>query len=203
MKVLRLDTSARKDNSVSRALSSRFLAGLRADVEIIHRDLSDPVPLIGANWVAAAFMPDTERTEALRGSLAVSDALIEELQAADLLVIGLPVYNFTIPASLKLWLDQVCRANVTFRHTPDGPVGLLEGKRAVLIYASGGTRFDSEEDFASDYMRHVLGFIGIDDVRFITDENQISDEAVLASAEADAGRPGRNLAAGSSAALAS
>jgi FMN-dependent NADH-azoreductase len=86
---------------------------------------------------------------------------------ADVLVIGVPVYNFGIPASLKAWVDMIARARLTFRYTESGPVGLLRGKRAVLVVASGGTAVGSEIDFATDYLRHVLGFLGIDDVEII------------------------------------
>ncbi len=86
------------------------------------------------------------------------------MQAADTLVIGLPIYNFGVPAALKAWVDQVARAGVTFRYTETGPKGLLTGKRAIIAVASGGTEAGSDVDFATGYIRHVLGFIGITDV---------------------------------------
>ncbi|WMS44534.1 NAD(P)H-dependent oxidoreductase [Acuticoccus sp. MNP-M23] len=124
---------------------------------IVLRDLAEQIPQVDAAWIAANTSPETERTDQHRQSLALSDALFGELEAADLIVIGLPVYNFGVPASLKAWIDQVCRAQRTFRYTPDGPKGLLEGKRAIVVYAARGTAMGSSIDFASFYLRRVLG----------------------------------------------
>ncbi|MES0811325.1 NAD(P)H-dependent oxidoreductase [Roseibium sp. SCPC15] len=183
MKVLRLDTSAQIGNSHSRALTARFIAGLGPDTEIVQRDLAKGIPLIGPDWFNASFTPADNRDNDQEQSLSASQELVEELQEADLLVIGLPIYNFGVPASLKLWIDQVCRANLTFKHTPEGSVGLLEGKRAVVIYVSGGTPFESDADFATDYLRYVLGFIGIKDVHFIKADAHMSDESSLPNAQ--------------------
>jgi FMN-dependent NADH-azoreductase len=117
---------------------------------------------LDTDWVTANFTPPEERGEAERAALAESDALVAELKAADVLVIGVPIYNFGIPAALKAWVDLVARARVTFRYTEQGPVGLLTGKRAYLAVASGGTPVGSAIDFATGYLRHVLGFLGID-----------------------------------------
>jgi FMN-dependent NADH-azoreductase len=108
-----------------------------------------------------------QRSAAQRAALAESDALVAELAAADLLVIGVPIYNFGVPAALKAWVDMVARARLTFRYTENGPEGLLRGKRAYLVVASGGTAVGSEIDFATGYLRHVLGFLGIEDVQII------------------------------------
>lgn len=124
-------------------------------------------------------------TPAQRAALSVSDTLIKELQSADTIVIGVPIYNFSIPASLKAWIDQVARAGVTFKYTETGPEGLLTGKRAVLVVSSGGVAVGSDYDFATGYMRHVLGFIGITDVDIVAaDGNNARAEEVLAAANA-------------------
>jgi hypothetical protein len=100
---------------------------------------------------------------------------VAELKAADTLVIGLPIYNFGVPAALKAWVDQVARAGVTFKYSEYGPKGLLEGKRAIVAVASGGTEAGSDIDFATGYIRHVLGFIGITDVEFVTADRLMLD----------------------------
>ena len=96
-----------------------------------------------------------------------NDSLVAELQAADTIVIGVAMYNFSIPASLKAWIDQIARAGVTFAYSETGPKGLLEGKKAIITIASGGTEIGSGMDFASDYLRFVLGFVGITDVTIL------------------------------------
>jgi FMN-dependent NADH-azoreductase len=112
-------------------------------------------------------MPAEARDAGARATLDLSDRLIAELKAADTIVIGMPIYNFGMPASLKAWIDLVARSGVTFRYGEDGPVGLLEGKRAVVAVASGGTRVGSDIDFATGHLRHVLGFMGITDVELV------------------------------------
>jgi FMN-dependent NADH-azoreductase len=203
MKVLRLDTSAQTHNSHSRALTTQFISGLGPETEVIQRDLAKGVPLIGPDWFNASFTANEDRDSAQHNSLSASEELVSELQAADILVIGLPLYNFGIPASLKLWIDQVCRANLTFKHTPEGAVGLLENKRAVVVFVSGGTRFESEADFATDYLRFVLGFIGIKDVQFIKADAHMSDETSLPSAQEQADLISRDISANTPVALAS
>lgn len=164
--VLRIDSSVRTEGSISRDLTSRILERLAPET-VITRDLTQELPLIDGNWVGANFTPADQRTDAQKEALALSDTMIAELNEADTLVIGLPIYNFGVPARLKAWVDQVARAGVTFRYTEAGPVGLLTGKRAILAVASGGTAVGSEIDFATTYMKQVLGFIGITDVTIV------------------------------------
>ncbi|MEM0935867.1 MAG: NAD(P)H-dependent oxidoreductase [Pseudomonadota bacterium] len=181
--VLRLDTSARHTGSVSRELVDEIIARLNP-AAVTVRDLANaPVPQVDEAWIGANFTPEEDRTDAQRKTLALSDTLVSELKAADTLVIGLPIYNFGVPAALKAWIDQVARAGVTFRYTADGPVGLLEGKRAIVAVASGGTETGSDYDFASGYVRHVLGFLGITDVTFVAaDRLMIDADAARATA---------------------
>lgn len=173
MKLLRIDASARISGSSSRAIADAAEAALQpAAVE--RRDLSaSPLPQIDAHWAAARLKAPEDRAPEDADALALSDALINELQEADTVLISSPVYNFGIPAALKAWVDLVARPKVTFAYTSDGPKGLLSGKRAVLAMASGGTTIEGAGDFATPYMRHVLGFIGIDDVTVLTDSKAL------------------------------
>jgi len=168
--VLHVDASSRYQGSVSRALSGKFIETLRDEMgEPVtrHRDVAIGLPFVDADWIGANFTPAEQRSEQQQQRLSESDALVAELVAADVIVIGTPVYNFSIPASLKAWVDLVARAGLTFRYTENGPVGLLKGKKAYVIIATGGTPVGSDIDFASGYLRHLLGFIGIDDVTVI------------------------------------
>ncbi|MFW8595750.1 FMN-dependent NADH-azoreductase [Cribrihabitans neustonicus] len=164
--VLHIDSSARREGSVTRDLSARITARLGAE-EVIRRDLASPLPLLTEDWVAANFTPADQRSAAQEAHLALSDSLVEELQRADTIVIGTPVYNFSVPAALKAWIDLVARAGLTFKYTENGPVGLLEGKRAIIALASGGTPAGSEIDFATGYLRHMLSFLGITEVELV------------------------------------
>ena len=183
--ILRIDASARTENSVSRDLLDRIIARFDAagDATVTHRDLAHGVPLIDEDWVGANFTPADARSDAQKEKLAVSDELVGEVKDADVLLIGLPIYNFSVPAAMKAWIDQIARAGVTFKYTEYGPKGLLEGKRAIVVVASGGTEMGSDIDFASGYLRHVLGFIGIEDVVFVpADRMMVDAEATLKSA---------------------
>ncbi|MBM2575718.1 NAD(P)H-dependent oxidoreductase [Jannaschia sp. Os4] len=183
MSILRIDSSARVEGSATRALLDRIEAKL--DGPVVRRDVGgEALPQISGTWVGSNFTPEGERTPAQREALVLSDTLVAELKAADTILIGVPIYNFGVPASLKAWIDLVARAGVTFRYTPEGPVGLLEGKRAVVAVASGGTEANSEIDFATPYMKHVLGFIGITEVEFVLHDRAMADaDAAAARAE--------------------
>ncbi|WP_127560947.1 FMN-dependent NADH-azoreductase [Nioella ostreopsis] len=180
--ILRIDASARREGSISRDLADRIIARFPG-AHVTTRDLANGLPLIDETWVGANFTPEAERSPEQRATLALSDDLIAEVKAADTLVIGLPIYNFGVPATLKAWVDQVARAGVTFRYSETGPEGLLTGKRAIVIVASGGTEAGSEIDFATGYLRHVLSFIGIKDVEFVTaDRLALDPDGTLQSA---------------------
>lgn len=170
--ILRVDASARRTGSSSRALTDALIAHL-GSAAVVSRDLSDALPFVTESWVTANFTDEAERTDEQKAELELSDRLVAELFAADILVIGSPVYNFGIPAALKAWIDMVARARKTFHYTEKGPQGLLTGKKAYVLMASGGTEIGSEIDFASGYLRHVLGFIGIDDVTIIAADQQM------------------------------
>ena len=179
--VLHIDSSARRTGSVTRNLTAQIVEKLGGTV--IRRDLADPLPLLTEDWIAANFTPADARDSVQTDTLALSDTLVEEIMRADTLVIGAPIYNFGVPAALKAWIDLIARAGLTFKYTENGPVGLVQGKRAIIAMASGGTKIGSEIDYAHDYIRHVLGFIGITDVEFVTaDQVMVSGDAAVASA---------------------
>ena len=182
--VLRIDASARRDGSISRELTDKVLAQLNP-ATTVTRDLADGIPLITEDWIGANFTPADQRSAAQVETLALSDELVAELKAADAIVIGVPIYNFGVPAAMKAWIDQVARAGLTFQYSETGPKGLLEGKRAIVVVASGGTEAGSAIDFASTYMRHVLGFVGITDVELVTaDRLMVDAEASMKTANA-------------------
>ncbi|MQX35488.1 FMN-dependent NADH-azoreductase [Roseospira navarrensis] len=191
LSVLRIDASARTTGSVTRDLTDHVMQALgeTGPLDITVRDLAaTPPPLLDEAWIHANFTDPAERSAEARAALAVSDTLVAELKAADVIVIGLPVYNFAPPAVLKAWVDMVARARETFRYTAEGPEGLLTGKRAILAMASGGTETGSAIDFASPYLRHILGFMGITDVSVVAaDRHMTAQDDRIAAARATVG----------------
>lgn len=159
-KTLLITSSARQTGSVTRTLAEDLAQALGGPVTI--RDVSQGLPFLSEEWIAAR-----NAGEGAADALTLSRRLIRELKDHDRLIIASPVYNFSIPASLKAWIDQVARAGETFRYTSDGPEGLLKGKTAYVVIASGGTPVDGPMDHATPYLRHVLGFMGITDVEVI------------------------------------
>ena len=186
MHILHIDSAITGNQSVSRQLTREIVDRLTADnagATVTYRDLNEGVPAIDTAWFQAVRLapeaPDAEQ----RRLIAISDAYLAEVQAADVLVIGSPIYNFTLTAQLKNWLDQIARAGVSFRYTEAGPEGLLKGKRAIVAYSSAGTPLGSDIDFASGYLRHILGFLGITDVDFVAaDRLAVDRDAGLARA---------------------
>lgn len=184
--VLRIDASARYAQSYSRQLGDRLIDNLQKHspkIVVKQRDLAKGVPLLTEAMVVAYNTPDEQRTDEQRNLLQISDALIDELKTADLLVIAAPIYNFSIPGSLKAYIDLVCRARMTFRYGENGPVGLLCDRKTYLIITSGGTPINSDIDFATGYLKHVLSFIGIHNVEVIASDRLMSGaEAKLTQA---------------------
>ncbi len=170
LRILEISASAKQDDSISRRLTADLIAALEqrhGDVAVTRRNLADGLPFVDAAWVAANLTPDENRTAEHRDTLSQSDQIVDEVQNADVLVIGAPMYNFSVPAVLKAWIDMVARARLTFRYTENGVEGLLSGKKAYVVVPSGGVPVGSPADFSTPYLRHVLGFIGITDVEFI------------------------------------
>lgn len=186
--ILRIDASARNAGSTTRQLTDQLVTRLVEQgygAAVTSRDLAlTPPALLTEAWVGANFTDDADRNDDQRAALAASDELIAELEAADTIVIGVPVYNFAIPAALKAWVDLIARARRTFRYTETGPEGLLKGKKAYLVVASGGVPVGSDYDFATGYLRHVLGFVGITDVSIIAADQQMMNGDAVAKATA-------------------
>lgn len=170
MRLLRIDSSARYQNSVSRQLTDELITRLQqqnSSIEVVTRDLAQGVPLLNEAMVIAYNTSVEDRTAEQKKLLKISDELVEELKGADQIVMGVPIYNFSIPGALKAYIDLVARGGLTFTYSADGPVGLLADRKIYLIITSGGTPVNSDIDFATGYLKHVLGFIGIHDVEVI------------------------------------
>ena len=152
--------------------------------EVTVRDLNERLPQVDNAWIEANNTPTDDHTDDQRKTLALSDKLVAEIEVADTLIIGVALYNFSISASLKLWIDLVCRARKTFSYVDGSPKGLMLGKKAIVCFASGGTSFGSDIDFASGYLRHILGFIGITNLKFISADKHFMDSQSLTNANA-------------------
>ncbi|MGV7166041.1 FMN-dependent NADH-azoreductase [Xanthomonas axonopodis pv. cajani] len=164
MKLLHLDSSALGANSISRVLSAAVVEQqrrLHPEVDVSYRDLDrDPIPHLTAQTLAQA-----DPAEA-----AAAEAVMQQFLQADVIVIGAPMYNFAIPSTLKAWIDRIAVAGRTFQYTANGPEGLAGGKRVIIASARGGLYADPTNDFQEPYLRQVLGFLGIDDIRFVRAE---------------------------------
>ena len=179
-KILSIQSSARNGGSHSRALSQTLIDKLTlgGDHSVVVRDLADHPSLLDETWLTANWTSADDRSQEQKDVLAQSTSMIDEVKDADVLVIGVPIYNFSIPGALKAWIDLIARAGETFQYSENGPKGLLEGKKAYLLVTSGGVTVDSPVDFATPYMRHVLGFIGIQDVEVIGADGLVMNEEV-------------------------
>ncbi len=169
-KLLCVNSSMRVEASRSRALTSSVvthLAQRHTDLSVIQRDLSEGIEFIDSKWIEANFTAPDARSPEHQQILSYSDVLFNELQEADFLVVGAPIYNFGVPAALKAWIDMVVRAKEAFTYTDNGPTGLLKGKRAYVVVTSGGTKAGSDVDYAWPYLKHILSFVGITDVVLI------------------------------------
>lgn len=170
MKVLRIDASARYQNSVSRQLTDELINRIQSrspNVEVMIRDLAKGVPLLTEAMVVAYNTPAEDRTAEQNELLSVSDGLVAELKSADQIVIGCPIYNFSVPGAMKAYIDLIARAGLTFNYSSEGPVGLVSDRPTYIILTSGGTPVGSDIDFASGYLRQVFRFIGIQNVEII------------------------------------
>lgn len=164
--VLHINSSARTSDSNTRILGQYLVEQLQQPV--VGRDLAaHPLPGISAEDLVGVHGSSDEQRESLLQQLALSNELIDELRAADTLVLGAPMYNFGIPATLKQWIDAICRAGVSFKYTEQGPVGLLGVKHAFIITSTGGTAIGSDADFASRYLVHICRFIGVESIHVI------------------------------------
>ncbi len=193
MNILQINASARRDGANSTRVANQVTARLQAanpGATLTLRDLAvTPHPLLDEAALGALFTPAANRSEEQAARVALDDALIAELQAHDTIVLGVPMYNFGVPVQLKSWIDAIARAGVTFRYTANGPEGLLTGKTVYIALARGGLYRDTPNDSQVPYLKSVLGFLGLTDVRFIYAEGlAMGPEAAakgFAEAEAD------------------
>ncbi|HEN3247901.1 TPA: FMN-dependent NADH-azoreductase [Yersinia enterocolitica] len=189
-KVLVLKSSILATYSQSSQLADFFVEqwkAAHAGDEITVRDLAaQPIPVLDGELVGALRPSDAELTPRQQEALALSDELIAELQANDVIVMAAPMYNFNIPTQLKNYFDLIARAGVTFRYTEKGPEGLITGKRAIILTSRGGIHKDTPTDLVVPYLRLFLGFIGITDVEFVFAEGIAYGPEVATKAQADA-----------------
>ena len=192
MNILQVNASARTEGANSTRVADDIVARLQArhpGAKLTRRDLAvTPHPMLDAAGISALFTPADKRTPEQAARVALDDALIAEMQTADAIVLGVPMYNFGISAQLKSWIDAVVRNGVTFRYTETGPEGLLKDKKVYVALARGGRYRDTVADNQVPYLKTVLDFVGLTDVRFIYAEglNMGPDAAAQGFAEAEA-----------------
>lgn len=167
--ILRIDSSLFAESGVSSQLADELVAQLLYNhSQIVSRDLnSEGIPHLDGDWIGALMTEAEKRSEEQLQKAAYSDQLINEVQAADTLIIAAPMYNFSVPSVLKAWFDHIARAGVTFEYTPEGPKGLLTDKTAYVITTRGGLHKDKPSDTQVPFIRNFLAFIGIEDVHVI------------------------------------
>src|SRR5467141_1036556 len=170
--LLQINASINSDNGQSSQLANQFVAAFHAcrpEAKIVVRDVaaSEPVPHLHAERFGAFITKAEERSAAQHAVVAYSDILINELKQADVIVLGLPMYNFGVPSQLKAYFDHIARVGATFKYTEKGPVGLLTGKKAYVFATRGGLYAGTALDTQTAYVRDMLRFLGIDDVEFV------------------------------------
>ena len=181
MNTLLIVNSSPRSNSVSRKLTRQFAEDWKArhpNGQIIERDLADgAIPYLSESWIEAAYTPEAQRTPEQRELLALSDALIAEIFAADVILLGIPMHNHSVPATFKAWIDQIARAGKTFSYTDKGPKGLIPSDKKVVAVLSRGGVYAPEGtpgamDFQVSYLRQILGLIGLTDITFVHADRQ-------------------------------
>lgn len=192
--LLQIKASISHDQGLSSQLANNFVASYRQghpDAKVLVREVAsaEPVPHLNGERFGAFITKPEERSDAQHAVVAYSDALIDELKRADVVVIGLPMYNFGVPSQLKAYFDHIARAGVTFKYTATGPVGLLTGKKVYIFAARGGLYAGTALDTQTGYVRDFLAFLGMNDVQFVYAEGLAvspeSREAGLAKAAAE------------------
>jgi FMN-dependent NADH-azoreductase len=188
-KILHINSSVRNDGSISRKVTEEFLNKWKAkdpNTVVIERDLAaNPLPHLTEQTLGAFFTPADKRTPEQVQIAALSEALVKELFDADIVVIGAPMYNFSITSGLKAWVDHVARAGVTFKYGDSGPVGLVTGKKAYIFATSGGVYSQgpaASMNHAGAYLRTILGFIGLTDVTLVYSEGLAMGDPALEKA---------------------
>jgi len=175
MNILHIDSSARKDESVSRKLAADLVKNLNKDSsKVVYRDVSNNIPFVAGIKGAGFIIPEEERNEEDKKLFKFSDELVDELLEANTIVISMPIYNFGPPAALKAWFDLVARAGRTFAYEPTGPKGLIEGnKKVYLVVTSGGVPIGSPVDYCTPWMKQAFNFLGITNIE-IVDASQLN-----------------------------
>jgi len=189
--ILHINSSVRQNGSLSRQLGGEYVAKWQAanpGGTVVTRDLaSSPVPHLTEQMMGAYFTPAEQRNADQAHTIKTSDALVDELLAADTIVIGAPMYNFSVPSGLKAWIDHVARVGRTFKYGANGPEGLVHGKKVIVFVASGGVYSEGPAaayDHVTTYLRSVLGFLGMTDVTFVVAEGVAMGEEAVATAVA-------------------
>lgn len=183
--ILNVNSSVRMTDSASRLAGKQLIEQLEArhpDASIIRREVTDDAAYMTEEWVSASFSAPPERSDAQTELLMTSDKLAQEVLDADILVITVSMYNFGIPAPLKAWIDQIARPGLTFRPDPEHTyIGLATGKSAYLCVATGETEVGGNMDFVTPYLKHVLGFLGIEDAKVVSADMSVLDGDTLGS----------------------
>ncbi|MYM98474.1 FMN-dependent NADH-azoreductase [Duganella vulcania] len=187
--ILHINSSVRQNGSLSRQLGGEYVAKWQVANPagtVVTRDLaSNPVPHLTEQMMGAYFTPAEQRNADQAHTIKTSDALVDELLAADTIVIGAPMYNFSVTSGLKAWIDHVARAGRTFKYGANGPEGLVHGKKVIVFVASGGVYSEGPAaayDHVTTYLRSVLGFLGMTDVTFVVAEGVAMGEEAVAAA---------------------
>ncbi|MBE9180189.1 FMN-dependent NADH-azoreductase [Oculatella sp. LEGE 06141] len=184
--ILHLDSSPRGERSVSRSLAKEFISDWKAahpDDTVTYRDIGHhPVPFVNEAWIAAAYSSPDQHTPELAEAIRISNELVDEFLAADRYVFGIPMYNYSIPANFKAYIDQIVRVGRTFSVDENGYKGLVDNKKATIITANGGAYPEGspihDYDLQTPYLRLIFGFMGITDVNFVhADSQALGDEA--------------------------
>lgn len=191
MKILQINSSARTEGSHSTKLANALverLSATQSQAEVTVRDLGrTPHPMLDETALQALFTPAEQRTPEQAARVALDDALIAEIQLANVVVLGVPMYNFGVPTQLKSWIDAISRAQVTFRYTEQGPEGLLKGKKVYVVLTRGGLYRNTPTDTQTPYLKTLFGFLGMTDVQFMYAEGLAmgpeAEQAALESAQ--------------------
>ncbi|OYO29282.1 FMN-dependent NADH-azoreductase [Janthinobacterium sp. PC23-8] len=190
MNILQINSSARSTGSASTRLADAIVARIAAanpDASVVRRDLAaQPHPVLDEPTLQALFTPPEQRSAEQAARVALDDALIAQVQAADVIVVGAPMYNFGVTVQLKSWFDAIARANVTFKYTETGPVGLLTGKKVYVGLSRGGLHRDSATDSQVPYLNTMFGFLGLSDVQYVYSEGMGMGPEAIAKAQAQA-----------------
>ncbi len=187
MKIYLIDSSARKKGSTSRALAKKLLKKIKKpEDEVLYRDLDDEMVFVSGLTESGMKIDKNDRTEHHKKMFDLSDKLVDELKASDVIIISAPIYNYGPPATLKAWADLAARVGETFKFKPNGRrVGLLKNKRAYLVITSGGTKLNSDEDFLTPWLKFILNFFGIEKVEVVNaDQMALDYEKSIREAEA-------------------